>query len=895
MEDMTPSPRAPEASAPPGHSRRQAQRTLDRLASSPDPLDQPVGLIEHGRGLIRTVRGASAAADGEGLLADEEVHLLAAQPLPLIDRTAELAAIRRQLVEDGVRLLTLTGPAGVGKTRLALAAADQLAAYFRDGVVLVDLAPIREPHRVVPAIAQALAFADAGPRPLVERLRDYLHERTLLLLLDNFEYVLSAASRLADLLAVGPHVAMLVTSRTPLHLRWEHVLRVPPLPVPQLTPLPSPGELAQVPAVAFFLERARARRADFALSAALAPLVAQLVVHLDGLPLALELAAARLDALSLPLLVQQLGDRLQVLESPMPDAPARQRSLEAAIGWSYDLLSDEEQRLFRCLGIFAGRVTLDAIAAVVADVRASARHTVGDRVDEGRVLPELLSLVEQSLLLPARPAHLGWQQGGIGEEAVDEEDEEAEPAFGELETVREYAAERLAAAGELETARRAHAHFFLGLAEQAGAQLRRRDQRAWFFRLEREHDNLRAALRWLLDREDDPAERAAGLRLAGALGYFWWLRGYHTEGARWLKEALARSPHGDEETNPAGATVRTTALCWAGALLTLHGELERARTYLEEARSFARQWHDPASIARALTFLGQHAVYAAEAERAVSLLEEALRCARALGEPHHVGMALFFLGVATHVRGHATEAVVHYAEALGLFEAAGDERAAGAIHVELGVIAGQQDDLPSALRHLRAALEASERLRDRWLLSLGARAVLTVVGAEGDPVGRARLVGAADALRQGTGGGRVPWEPAGEGADRTAAALRTPVAEGEWGAAYREGGALPAREVAHLALHLLDEVASSPSCAQAGPAVPETLPQAATGSPVGQLTGREAEVLRLVAQGLANKAIARQLCISPSTVNYHLTAIFNKLVVDTRAQAVAVATRRGLL
>lgn len=895
MEDMTPSPRAPEASAPPRHSRRLAQRTFDRLASSPDPLDQPVGLIEHGRGLIRTVRGASAAVDGEGLLADEEVRLLAAQPLPLIDRTAELAVIRRQLVEEGVRLLTLTGPAGVGKTRLALAAADQLAAYFRDGVVLVDLAPIREPHRVVPAIAQALAFADAGPHPLVERLRDYLRGRTLLLLLDNFEYVLSAANRLADLLAVGPHVAMLVTSRTPLHLRWEHVLRVPPLPVPQLTPLPSPDELAQVPAVAFFLERARARRADFALSAALAPLVAQLVVHLDGLPLALELAAARLDALSLPLLVQQLGDRLQVLESPMPDAPVRQRSLEVAIGWSYDLLGDEEQRLFRCLGVFVGRVTLDAIAAVVADVRASAPHTEGCRVDEGSVLPELLSLAEQSLLLPARPAHLGWQQGGIGEETFDEEDEEAEPAFGELETVREYAAERLAAAGELETARRAHAHFFLALAERADAQLHGRDQRAWFFRLDREHDNLRAALRWLLDREDDPAARAAGLRLAGALGYFWWLRGYHTEGARWLEEALVRAPHGEQgdEVDPAGATVRTMALCWAGALLTLHGELERARTHLEEARSFARQRHDSACIARALTFLGQRAVYAAETERAVPLLEEALRCARALGEPFDVGMALFFLGVATHAGGHVTEAAVHYAEALGLFEAAGDARLTGAVHVELGVIAGQQDDMRSALRHLRAALEASERLRDRWLLSLGARAVLTVVGVQGDPVGRARLVGAADALRQGTGGGRVPGESVGP--DRTVAALRTPVPEGEREAAYREGCALAAREVVHLALHFLDEVASSPSYPEAGPPVLETSLQAAEAGHGGPLTGREVEVLRLVAQGLANKAIARQLCISPSTVNYHLTAIFNKLVVDTRAQAVAVATRRGLL
>jgi tetratricopeptide (TPR) repeat protein len=354
--------------------------------------------------------------------------------------------------------------------------------------------------------------------------------------------------------------------------------------------------------------------------------------------------------------------------------------------------------------------------------------------------------------------------------------------------VREYASERLAAAGELEPASRAHARFFLGLAERADAQLRGRDQRAWFFRLEREHDNLRAALRWLLDREDDPDERAAGLLLAGALGYFWWLRGYHAEGAHWLEEALARAPRGDEGEEEEGegedrdgATVRTRALCWAGALLLLRGELERARARLDEALSCARRWHDSAGIARALTFLGQRAVYAAEAERerAVPLLEEALRGARARGEPHHVGTALFFLGVATHARGHAAEAAACYAEALGLFEAAGDARVAGAVHVELGVIASQRADLSGALRHLRAALAASDRLRDRWLLSLGTRATLAVVGDHadhadrGDRVGRARLVGAADALRQATGAGVFHGSPRGRTGPRRRFAHRS--------------------------------------------------------------------------------------------------------------------------
>ena len=236
------------------------------------------------------------------------------------------------------------------------------------------------------------------------------------------------------------------------------------------------------------------------------------------------------------------------------------------------------------------------------------------------------------------------------------------------------------------------------------------------------------------------------------------MRGYHTEGARWLEEALARAPHRDEADSDE-ATLRTAALCWAGALLTMHGELGAACTRLEEARSLAQQRRDSAGLARALTFLGQHAATAGEVERAVPLLQEALRVARAEGDPYPVGIALFFLGVVTLARGNFTEAATHYAEALDVVEAAGDPRLIAAVHVELGVIAGQQGDVRSALLHLRAVFETSDYLRDRWLLSLAARATLAIVPSHDDPVLYARLQGAADTLRQATGGGRVPWEP----------------------------------------------------------------------------------------------------------------------------------------
>jgi len=505
--------------------------------------------------------------------------LSAVPPTPLINREGELAMIRQRLVAEGARLLTLTGPAGVGKTRLALAAVAEVAEQFPDGVTLVDLSPIHDPSLVLNTMAHAVGLADTGSRPVLDRLGTFLHERAVLLVLDNFEQVLPAATTLADLLAGCPSLTLLVTSRVPLQLRWERTLRVPPLAVPDLSvPLPPLDELARIPSVALFVERAQTRRADFALSAAQAPLVAQLAVELDGLPLALELAAARLDALPLSLITRRLEDRLRLLRWEAPDLPERHRSLEAAVGWSYDLLPDNQRWMFRCLGVFVGQVALDALATVVG------------HEDEGCMVEGMASLAEKSLALPGRQD--------------EEDDEECELCYGMLETVREYAQEQLARHGELEAARRAHARYFLALAERADPQLRGRGQREWYFRLEREHDNLRAALRWLLD-QDGPADREAALRLAGALGYFWWLRGYHVEGVRWLERALLRAPAAsDLEDDGATVAARSQAQIAAGKILALQGEFDRARAVLEEALDLAQRRHDPAGAAQALTELG---------------------------------------------------------------------------------------------------------------------------------------------------------------------------------------------------------------------------------------------------------------------------------------------------
>jgi predicted ATPase/DNA-binding CsgD family transcriptional regulator len=833
---------------------------------------------------------------------------LSPEPTALVDRASELDTILRCMTVEDVRLLTLTGPAGVGKTRLALAAAARLiedTSRFPDGVVFVDLTPVRDPDLVLGAMAGALGILDVGSRPILERLLETLADQRLLVALDNFEQVLPAASSLADLLAACPKLALLVTSRAPLRLRWEQTLRITPLPIPDLSAaLPPPEALLAVPSVALFVERARAHRADFAFDERQAPLVAQLVAQLDGLPLAIELAAARLDVLSLPTLARRLDDRLQLLTSQAPDRPERQQSLEAAIGWSYDLLSEPERRLFRCLGVFVGRVSLDAITAVIGAV--SAGGVAGDerKQDAGRTLSQLLSLAEMSLVLPlsvqlnALGKHC-WQrnEGEPTEPEETEEDDDSEPAFGMLKTVRAYAEERLDTADELTAARRAHAHYFVALAERADRELRGRNQRVWVLRLERELDNLRTALRWLLD-QDAEADREAALRLAGALGWFWLTRGYYTEGGRWLEEALAHAPQGESDSPE---ETRARALLFAGAFLVLRGEFAQALAALREALTLAEQWREPAAAAMAFTNLGIGVVFAGETAEGTRLLQEAQRRWTALGARAGLGQTLFYLGLAAEASGDVEGATTYYAAALEELDASGDAQYAGIVCCFLGVVEWRRGELPSAVERIRVAVRTSTALRDRFLLSFAAQAAVAFGEARAEPAQWAHLLGAADSLKQATGA-TFAWDHMPAGQD--VAGLRERLAqgeedegEGELAAAYREGRMLPVGEVVTVTLRLLEDLArplSDRITASAGAHATAPASQH-TDQYRSPLTVREAEVLRLVAQGLSSKQVGRRLFLSPSTVNQHVSSIFNKLAVDTRAQAVAVAAQRGLL
>jgi len=819
---------------------------------------------------------------------------LPAQPTSLVGRRDELAGIYERFTDGDTRLLTLTGPAGVGKTRVALEAAARWADVpdlFPDGVAFIDLTSVRDPALVLNSVANALGLRDSGSQSVLERLQDALHDQRLLLVPDNFEQVLPAAVDLAALLSTCPHLKILVTSRVPLRLRWERTLHISPLRVPDLSaPLPPLSELMTIPSIALFVQRARARRADFVLTEQQAPLLARLTVQLDGLPLALELAAARTATLSLAVIVNRLGERLQLLRWEAPDAPARQHNLEAAVAWSYDLLSEPERRLFRCLGVFEGRVSLDTIHAVCGVI-----HDPEQGPNNWRTLERLISLAEQSLLLPAHPPEHAWQQGWTTVDETDEEGDTAAPAFGMLETVRAYAEERLNAEDESVAAHRAHAAYFLAFAEEADPQLRGHDQRRWLLHLEREQHNLRAALRWLLDQEV-PVDRAAGLRLAGALGYFWQLRGYHAEGRGWLEEALARAPQGAG----ADSAARLRALLPAGFLLAFRGEIDGAQARLEEALALARQQQDPTNVMRSLVYLGVSPVWGGKTA-AIPLLREGLDCARTLGEPYDAGVAYFYLGMALQASGNAPNAASHYVKALDSFAAIGNLHLAAGTHFALGAILSQQGDLPGAVQHIRAGLVASVMLRDRWLLSQGAQAALVVLGDRAKPAGHARLLGAADAFRQATGSGRVVWER--ETMGQGWPALRERLAHGELEADYRAGRLLPAGEVAALAAQMLDELAGTlPLAASVTGAEISGRSGRAPGAPQNTerhgecvLTAREREVLRLVAQGLSSKAIGQRFFISSRTVSQHLTSIFNKLGVNTRAHAVAVATQRGLI
>ncbi|HEY9230648.1 MAG TPA: NB-ARC domain-containing protein, partial [Blastocatellia bacterium] len=460
---------------------------------------------------------------------------LPAQPRPLVGRDQETSAVKDLLRRKEVRLLTLTGPGGTGKTSLALQAAADLLGEFTDGAFFVSLEAISDARLVASVIAEALEIKEARGKPLLDSLKEYLCDRQMLLILDNFEHLLGAVGLVAELLAECARLKILATSRAALHLRAEHEYSLPPLALPDPERLPAPDELRRCPAVALFLQRAIAVKPDFAVSQENARAIAEICVRLDGLPLAIELAAARIKMLSPQSLLARMEKRFHLLTGGARDLPARQQTMRDAIAWSYELLSEDEKRLFRRLAVFAGGCTLEAIEAVCDS-------TNDLRVD---VLSGVASLVDKSLVRQS--------EQGDGNETP----------FRMLETIREYGLECLASAGEIDTLRQQHAAFYVALAEEAEPELKGSWQVAWLERLEREHRNLRAALQWA--RESGNLE--AGLRLSGALWRFWRVRDHFSEARAWLEEFVTRAEASGDLT-----AARAKALMGLSAIIIIMGD-----------------------------------------------------------------------------------------------------------------------------------------------------------------------------------------------------------------------------------------------------------------------------------------------------------------------------------
>jgi predicted ATPase len=576
-----------------------------------------------------------------------------------------------------VRLLTLTGPGGTGKTRLALQAAADLLEEFEDGVFFVALAALTDPALVVSTVARTLGVTESGDRPLIEGVKDYLGDKGVLLLLDNFEQVLEAAPLAGELLS-APSLKVLATSRIPLGIYGENEYTVPPLSVPDPKRLPGLEALSHYEAVRLFIERATAAKADFAVTSDNAPAIAEICARLDGLPLAIELAAARVKLLPPKAMLGRLGRRLKLLTGGARDLPERQRTLRGAIEWSHTLLDEGEKTLFARMAVFAGGRTLEAIEAV-----CDAEGPLPVDTFEG-----VSSLLDKSLLRQ-------------------EEGPEDEPRFVMLETIHEYARERLVESGEAEEIGRAHTEYFLALAEEAEPELTGANQVLWMDRLEAEHDNFRVALA----RSLETGEAESALRIGGALWRFWNVRGYFSEGRRWLGTGLS-------EGGTAPSSVKARASLGLGYLELRQGDYVRAVEDLEASLSLYREVGDRRGEAYALCFLGWIALDRSELQRAEALLEESLALSRAAGTPRDVSVALNALAMLHVYRGAYASATAMQEESLSLAREASDVQIIAILTYNIGFAAAITAEYERAEAFIREAQELFREVGDRGMAPL---------------------------------------------------------------------------------------------------------------------------------------------------------------------------------
>jgi predicted ATPase/DNA-binding CsgD family transcriptional regulator len=771
----------------------------------------------------------------------------------LIGRDAEIASVLALLADDDVCLLTLTGPGGVGKTRLAISVAASSAATFADGVVFVALAPITDPELILPAIAHALGLREIGAHPLLEQITAYLGPRELLLILDNFEHLLPAATVVADLLAACPRLTVLVTSRSVLRLSGEHDFPVPPLPLPDAagtkaqlfdSKTVSPGiECAE--AVQLFVARARAARPDFTLAGANADAVAEICRRLDGLPLAIELAAARLRVLTPVALQARLEHRLDVLVGGPQDVPDRLRTIRNAIAWSYELLSPGEQTLFRRLAVFGGGFTLEAAEAVGGMKGEEGGHGVPPPV-----LDVLAALIDQSLVQPA-PANGN------------------EMRYLMLETVREFARERLAESGEAATIENLHAAYMADFAERAEPVLLGREELQWLGRCDAELGNLRAALAWSLEHEPEIA-----LRIGAAL-WFYWAWQLVAEGQRWLSAALDRSAG-------ASALIRARALTTLGALAVLQGDVTTCVASARLAIELALEAGDPMAEALARWVAACPLFYTDAVAPAVPQLDRAL--------PQLAQATTSMLrSVAAYARAHRAAAAFmlgDVAQGLTIYEEAitrAREVGSGEIKLlALSDFAGWLIELGETARARALLLEALALAADyhqRWLMAVPLLSLALVDAMEGGAATAARRLGADEAIWPLTGFA-VPTHIQ-DRIDRATALARAALGDETFAAHWEAGWADPEAVIAAVLGHAGAATMSKEDVA----------PSRTTDA----LTPREQEILRLLVAGWPDKEIASSLGIGRRTVSNHVATLRGKLDAPSRSAAAAIAMRDHLV
>jgi predicted ATPase/DNA-binding CsgD family transcriptional regulator len=779
-------------------------------------------------------------------------HNLPEQPNPLLGREQELEAAREQLLIDEVRLLSLTGPPGVGKSRLAIAVAESVLENFPEGVWFIDLAPLRDPVLVGSQIANIFGIAEVRTDTALNTLVAYLRDRQVLLLLDNFEGVLTAAAWVGNLLEQTSGLKVLTTSRERLRLRWERTILIPPLALPDLDLPLDLSKLEGIPSVSLFLRRAKAVNASFDLTLENAHIITTLCTRLDGLPLAIELAAARAGVLSPAEILANMDDRFHLLGVGARDLPERHQTLKAAIDWSYESLMPEEGQFLRRLSVFTGGFSL-AAAEIVGECQSLGLDG----------LDSLIDLAEKSLIVRARSPV-------------------SESRFTFLESIRDYLLDRLRTSGGLEGARRRHAGYYIGLAERNFSEMKKGNRNSWLDVLESEHDNLRAVLQWSLET----GEYSIGKRIAAALwSPFWWLHGHVREGLRWL-EIFLRSD---------GETLDETYLRILEGIGTLRGwqrDFEQGKASLMEALQIAQEREDQIAVARTLSLLGWIMWMNGKTEETTWLAEKIEACPSDVN-PWRLAYAYLSLGSLLYDAGFDDAAQEAYTKSLENFQFSEERSGSVFARIRLALLKHKKGDRQKATEEMVEALEAARQLNELHIIAYcvaDAAQLAAHLMSEQNMSGEfgqeklAQVLGAVDRWREMLSLLRTPHENSTH--LQITESLRSQMGEGSYLRAWQAGQSMPVERVIEEATGILE--ASSSQLAK-----DQRLTESEEVSLA--LTERERQVIELVAEGLTNQEIGERLFITERTVRFHITSIFNKLGASNRAQAVAIANQLGLL